>query len=46
MKTSLDIIIPCYNAHKTLFYTLSSLSIQQKVKGFHVYLVNDKSNKE
>ena len=43
MNTDLDIIIPCYNAKETLFYTLSSISIQRGVSGFKVYLVNDKS---
>ncbi len=44
MNTDLDIIIPCYNAKETLFYTLSSISIQRGVSGFKVYLVNDKSD--
>ena len=43
MNINLDIIIPCYNSKKTLFNTLSSINIQQEVKGFKVYLVNDKS---
>ena len=43
-RNDLDIIIPCYNARNDLFYTLSSISIQTKVKGFKVYLVNDKSD--
>ena len=44
MKTDLDIIIPCYNAKDTLFFTLSSINIQQGVEGFKVYLINDKSD--
>ena len=44
MKTDLDIIIPCFNAKDTLFNTLSSISIQEGVEGFKVYLVNDKSD--
>ena len=44
MKISLDIIIPCYNAKDTLFYTLSSICIQQGIKDFKVYLINDKSD--
>ena len=44
MKTRLDIIIPCYNAKDTLFYTLSSISIQEGVEDFKVYLINDKSD--
>lgn len=44
MNVNLDIIIPCYNAKDTLFYTLSSISVQKDVYGFKVYLVNDNSN--
>lgn len=44
MKVDLDIIIPCFNAKDTLFYTLSSISIQKGVFGFNVYLINDKSD--
>ena len=44
MNIDLDIIIPCYNAKKTLFYTLSSISVQKNVFGYNVYLVNDKSD--
>ncbi len=44
MEVSLDIIIPCYNAKDTLFDTLSSIAVQQKVKNFRVYLVNDCSS--
>ena len=44
LNNDLDIIIPCYNARDNLFYTLSSISIQSKIKGFKVYIVNDKSS--
>ena len=44
IKSNLDIIIPCYNARDNLFYTLSSISIQKKIEGFKVYIVNDKSS--
>ena len=43
IKTDLDIIIPCYNAKETLFYTLASISTQKQAPSFKVYLVNDKS---
>ena len=43
MNIDLDIIIPCYNAKDTLFYTLSSISIQKGISNFKVYLVNDNS---
>ena len=44
INNELDIIIPCYNARDNLFYTLSSISIQNKIEGYKVYLVNDKSD--
>ena len=44
MKIDLDIIIPCYNSKKTIFYTLSSIATQQAVYGFKVYLINDNSS--
>ena len=44
MIADLDIIIPCYNAKKTVFDTLNSISIQKDIQGFKVYLVNDKSD--
>ncbi len=44
MKSLLAIIIPCYNAKNTLFTTLSSISIQENISNFKVYLINDKSD--
>jgi len=40
----LDIIIPCFNAKKTLGKTLESIKNQKYFKDFKVYLVNDKSD--
>ena len=40
----LDIIIPAYNAKKTLKRLLYSIAIQRNAFGFHVYLVNDCSD--
>lgn len=40
----LDIIIPIYNAKKTLKRLLYSIAIQRNAFGFHVYLINDCSD--
>lgn len=44
MNPLIAIIIPCYNAKKTLFQTLCSISIQEGFNNFKVYLINDKSD--
>ena len=44
MNIDLDIIIPCFNAKKTILNTLESIKIQKDVIGFKVYLINDKSD--
>ena len=41
----LDIIIPAYNAHKTIDYTLMSIAIQI-YKNYKVTIVNDNSDKD
>ena len=41
---TLDIIIPAYNAHKTIFKTLSSIAIQRDAPDFQVTIVNDCSD--
>lgn len=41
---NLDIIIPCYNAKKTISKTLSSICLQNKCEEINVYLVNDCSD--
>ena len=40
-KYNLEIIIPAYNAHKTIINTLDSILVQQNMKNFHVTIVND-----
>lgn len=40
----LDIIIPAYNAKKTIKRLLYSIAIQRNASGFHVYLINDCSD--
>ncbi len=42
----MDIIIPAYNAKDTLFFTLSSIAVQQRLDkmNIQVYLVNDCSD--
>ena len=40
----LDIIIPTYNAKKTLNKTLASIAIQKDIKNVKVYLINDASD--
>lgn len=41
---NLDIIIPCYNAKKTIAKTLSSICLQERCEDINVYLVNDCSD--
>ena len=41
----IDIIIPAYNAHKTLKKTLFTVATQDNVKDLKVYIVNDCSKK-
>lgn len=41
----IDIIIPAYNAHETLYKTLSNIALQTKKDKIIVYIVNDCSNK-
>ena len=36
-----DIIIPCYNSHKTIEKTLASIVIQKNMEDLQVTLVND-----
>lgn len=42
----IDIIIPAYNAHETIWQTLFSILYQKFNKNFHVYIVNDASEKD
>ena len=42
----IDIIIPAYNAHKTISKTLSSIALQQNVKDLNVYIIDDLSDKD
>ncbi len=42
MKPSVSVIIPCYNAEKTVLRTLEALD-KQTIKGFEVVLVDDGS---
>ena len=42
----IDIIIPAYNAHKTIEQTLCSIAYQNISDKFNVYIVNDSSNKD
>ena len=37
----IDIIIPAYNAHKTIKDTLASIAIQKNVKDLNVYIIDD-----
>ena len=41
-KVSISVIVPCYNAEKTIGYTLQSL-IDQTIEDFEVVVVNDGS---
>lgn len=42
----IDIIIPAYNAHKTIIKTLFSIEIQTMVDNINVYIVDDASEKD
>lgn len=42
----IDIIIPAYNAHKTIEKTLNSISYQENSFLFNVYIINDASEKD
>ena len=41
---NLDIIIPAYNAKKTINKTLASIAIQKGIENIKVYLINDASD--
>ena len=41
----IDVIIPAYNAHDTLFQTLANLAIQTIKDKMIVYIIDDNSNK-
>ena len=43
MNNKVDIIIPAYNAHKTIDRTLFSIAMQDNIKDIYVYIVNDGS---
>ncbi|TRZ55513.1 glycosyltransferase [archaeon] len=45
MKTSVSVIIPCFNAERTILRTLEALD-KQTAKGFEVILADDGSNDE
>lgn len=40
-----DIIIPAYNAHKTIIKTLASISLQKDIDKAKIYIINDCSSK-
>ena len=42
-KKDVSVIIPCFNAEKTIGYTLQSL-IDQTYKAFEVVIINDGSS--
>ena len=42
----IDVIIPCYNSHKTIKNTLFSIMYQENVKDLNVYLIDDCSEKD
>ena len=42
----IDIIIPAYNAHKTIKNTLLSIAMQKNVKDINVYIIDDNSEKD
>ena len=46
MKNKVDIIIPAYNAHKTIDRTLLSIAMQDNINDIFVYIINDGSNKD
>ena len=37
----IDVIIPAYNAHKTIEQTLTSIAFQSIVDKLNVYIIND-----
>lgn len=43
-ESILDIIIPVYNAKKTLLRTLCSIALQKKFYNYKVYIINDCDN--
>lgn len=45
MEKLLDVIIPAYNAHKTISKTLASIAMQYNVENISVTIVNDNSDK-
>ena len=46
MKNKIDIIIPCYNAHKTLEQALMSIANQSIKDKLKIYIINDNSKKD
>lgn len=42
----IDIIIPAYNAHKTIEKTLYSIAYQDIINNINVYVINDSSNED
>lgn len=42
----IDVIIPAYNAHKTIERTLYSIAYQRNSEDFSVYIINDNSAKD
>lgn len=46
MKKKLDIIIPAYNAHKTIYRTLASILIQSNLDDLNVFIADDCSDKD
>ena len=42
----IDIIVPSYNAHKTINQTLLSIAIQDNINDINVYIINDGSKKD
>ena len=41
----IDIIIPVFNAHKTIKNTLLSIMMQVNINDINVYLIDDESEK-
>ena len=39
----IDVIIPAYNSHETIEYTLMSIAMQNIVKKLNVYIIDDNS---
>ena len=42
----IDVIIPAYNAHKTIERTLYSIAYQRNSENLNVYIINDNSIKD